>query len=120
MAKIDWELLTPMKIIKKNTKKKQVSAMIEYLDYKKRDWEMTSVIDLDMVENHDFSTIGDDDGNVNLLTDNGVRFTNVVGIIDREILKVCPNCKRVKNFSKFGFRINDGKIFDQSRCIDCR
>ncbi|MGP1411617.1 MAG: hypothetical protein ACTTKD_07265 [Peptoanaerobacter stomatis] len=58
---------------------------------------------------------------INGYDSNNYRVTNLVGYDGNSLLKLCPNCKKTKIVTDFGY---DGRVTnrkrDQSNCNDCR
>lgn len=50
----------------------------------------------------------------------GVRLTNLVGILNGDMLRNCPHCKKDKPQQNFGNTRTTNEVRDQSNCIDCR
>ena len=107
----------PMQILEsnaRNCKKKRVN--LNYINKNGISFVETDEINNRIVNHGDFIV----DEPINMIDSNGVVLTNIKGIIDNTIFKQCVKCNRVKEISKFGFRVNRGIKRDQSRCNKCR
>lgn len=107
----------PMKITESNSKRlKQEKVQLNYINNGAVSFAQTNIINNEHITYGDFTV----DEPINMIDSNGVILTNIKGIIDNTIFKQCVKCNRVKEMSKFGFRVTDGKRRDQPRCNKCR